>query len=177
MGMAVCGLRQGQGPFGGDSVGANPTDRAKAGSKRSILVDGGGGPLSAVVAGANVHDTKLLALTLEGIVVERPADAAENLCLDKGYDNPIGRQAVAAHGYQGHIRRIGEEKLDSQGVKCYPARRWVVERTLAWLSKCRAILVRYDKKVSNYVGLIQLACALLWYRRRTDSLDQCQIRF
>ena len=38
--------------------------------------------------------------------------------------------------------------------------------TLAWLSKCRAILVRYDKKASNYVGLIQLACALIWYRRQ-----------
>ncbi|MEE9295148.1 MAG: transposase, partial [Phycisphaerae bacterium] len=43
-----------------------------------------------------------------------------------------------------------------------PARRWVVERTLGWLSKCRAILVRYDKNPSNHLGLIQLACALLW---------------
>ena len=41
------------------------------------------------------------------------------------------------------------------GRETFPARRWVVERTLAWLSKCRAILVRYDKKASNYVGLIQ----------------------
>ena len=63
-------------------------------------------------------------------------------------------------------RRIGEEKLDANGVKRYPARRWVVELTLAWLSKCRAILVRYDKKGSNYVGLVQLACALLCYRRQ-----------
>jgi hypothetical protein len=44
-------------------------------------------------------------------------------------------------------------------------RRWVVERTLAWLSKCRALLIRYDKHDVNYLGLIQLACALLWYRR------------
>ncbi len=36
---------------------------------------------------------------------------------------------------------------------------------MAWLSKCRAILVRYDKKSSNYLGLIQLASALLWFRR------------
>ena len=121
-----------------------------------------------VVAGANVHDTKLLAMTLESVVVERPDDGegVQNLCLDKGYDNPTGREAVAAQGYRGHIRRIGEEKLDTEGVKRYPARRWVVERTLAWLSKCRAILVRYDKKASNYIGLIQLACALLWYRRQ-----------
>jgi transposase len=34
---------------------------------------------------------------------------------------------------------------------------WVVERTLGWLSKCRAILVRYDKKAANYLGLIKVA--------------------
>ena len=126
-----------------------------------------------MVAGANVHDTRLhtrlLALTLESIVVERPDGGkagTQHLGLDKGYDNPTGHQAVEDHGYRGHIRRRGEEKLDSQGVKRHPARRWVVERTLAWLSKCRAILVRYDKKASNYVGLVQLACALLWYRRQ-----------
>jgi putative transposase len=40
-----------------------------------------------------------------------------------------------------------------------------VERTLGWLQKCRAILIRYDKNWQNYLGLIQLACGLLWYRR------------
>ena len=121
-----------------------------------------------VVAGANVHDTKLLAATLEAVVVERlvpTEEAPQHLCLDKAYDNPTGWEAVAAHDYMAHIRRIGEEKLDAQGEKRYPARRWVVERTLAWLSKCRAILVRYDKKASNYLALIKLACVLIWYRR------------
>ena len=92
-----------------------------------------------VVAGANVHDTKLLRPTLESIVVDRP-EGVQNLCLDKEYDNPTGHRTVA--GYQPHIRRIGEEKLDQSGEKTHPARRWVVERTLGWLSKCRAILVR-----------------------------------
>ena len=32
---------------------------------------------------------------------------------------------------------------------------WVVERTFAWLQKCRAILIRYDKKAENYRGLLQ----------------------
>jgi putative transposase len=154
--------------FGGDLVGPNPTDRAKKGVKRSILVEARGGPLAVVVAGANVHDTKLLAKTLDAIVVERPqpsTTAPQHLCLDKGYDNPTGRAAVATHHYIPHIRKIGEEKKDAMGEKAYPARRWVVERTGAWLSKCRAILVRYDKKSSNYLGLIKLACVLLWYRR------------
>ena len=136
--------------------------------KRSILVDAEGGPLSAIVAPANVNDSKLLEQTIEAIVVERPEPTPEdpqNLCLDKGYDNPSGEQAVEGSGYVGHIRRIGEEKLDQQGHKRHPARRWVVERTLAWLNRCRAILVRYEKKASNYLGLIKLACILLWYRR------------
>ncbi len=165
LGMAVSRLLNGKGAFGGGAIGRNPTDRGKAGSKKSILVDGAGGPLSVVVAGANVHDTKLLRPTLESIVVERP-EGAQNLCLDKGYDNPTGHGTVADAGYQPHIRRIGEEKLDQSGEKTHPARRWVVERTLGWLSKCRAILVRYDKKPSNYLGLLQLACALIWYRRQ-----------
>ena len=152
------------------AVGPNPTDRGKAGSKKSLLFEGAGGPLSVVVAGANVHDTKLLRPTLESIVVDRP-EGTQNLCLDKGYDNPTGHESVADAGYQPHIRRIGEEKLDPTGEKTHPARRWVVERTLGWLSKCRAILVRYDKKPANYVGLLQLAGALIWYRRQWSLVD------
>ena len=79
--------------------------------------------MSLVVAGANVHDTKLLALTLESIVVERPDTGIQHLRLDKGYDNPTGQQALTNHWYRGHIRRIGEEKLDAKGVKRLPARR------------------------------------------------------
>ena len=49
--------------------------------------------------------------------------------------------------------------------------RAMVEYTLAWLSKCPAVLMRYDKKASNYGGQTQLACALFWYRH------QCQQKF
>jgi len=133
-----------------------------------VIVEGDGGPLGAVVAGANVHDCKLLEQTIDSIVVARPKVTErepQHLCLDKGYDNPTGRAAAASRGHTPHIRRIGEEKLDEKGRKRHKARRWVVERTLGWLSKCRGILVRYAKKSCNYLGLIQLACSLLWYRR------------
>ena len=124
-----------------------------------------------MVAGANVHDTKLLKRTIESIVVERPeptTKSPQHLCLDKGYDNPTGRQTTAEENYLPHIRRIGEEKLDDEKKRKrrHPARRWVVERTIGWMSKCRAILVRYAKKSSNYLGIIQLACGLIWYRRQ-----------
>ena len=134
-----------------------------------MIVEAGGGPLGVVVAGANVHDTKLLKQTIEAIVVDRPeptAESPQHLCLDKGYDNPTGHATVAEEHYIPHIRRIGEEKLDENQRKRHPARRWVVERTLGWMSKCRAILIRYAKKSCNYLGLIQLCCALLWYRRQ-----------
>ena len=46
-----------------------------------------------------------------------------HLCLDKGYDSPTGRRAVAAYGYQPHIRRIGAEELTPDGGKGFPTRR------------------------------------------------------
>ena len=126
-----------------------------------------------MVAGANVHDTKLLAKTLEAIVVERPVPTArrpQHLCLDKGYDNPTGHTTAARFDYTAHIRPIGEEVPARGKGGAKKPRRWVVERTLAWLSKCRAILVRYDKHDVNYLGLLQLACALCWYRRLEQLL-------
>jgi len=138
------------------------------GSKDSVLVDGDGGPLAAVLAAANVNDHLLLRETIAALVIERPKPtpkAPQHLCLDADYDNPIGRAAAAAGKYTPHIVPVRKEKRSKARTKGHKPRRWVVERTLAWLSKCRGILVRYDKKDENYLGLIQLACALLWYRR------------
>lgn len=133
-----------------------------------MIVDADGGPLGVVIAGANVNDHQLLQATIEAIVVERPEPTAaqpQHLCLDAGYANATGRQVVVDQRYVGHIRPIKEEKAIPRGKNRHKPRRWVVERTMSWLSKCRAILVRYDKHAFNYLGLIQLACALLWYRR------------
>jgi putative transposase len=133
-----------------------------------VLVDAEGGPLGAVIAAANVNDHLLLRETIEAIVIERPeptAAAPQHLCLDADYDNPKGREAAAAGKYTPHIVPARKEKRSKP-------RRWVVERTLAWLSKCRAILVRYDKKDEHFLGLIQLACALFWYRR-LHRLGRC----
>jgi hypothetical protein len=63
------------------------------------------------------------------------------------------------------IRRIGEEKLDAHGEKRYPAWRWVVERTLAWLSMCGGLLIRDEQKAVHDVGLRPLVCAFIGVRR------------
>jgi len=156
-------------------VGKNPTDRGKKGTKESVLVDAEGGPLGAVLAAANVNDHLLLRETIEAIVIERPEPTPEepqHLCLDADYDNPKGREAATEAGYTPHIVPVRKEKRDKARRKGHKPRRWVVERTLAWLCKCRGILVRYDKKDENFLGLIQLACALFWYRR-LHRLGRC----
>jgi transposase len=77
-----------------------------------------------------------------------------------------GAAAVASHGYIPHLLRICKEKLDlATGDKRFPACRWVVVRTLAGLSKCRAMLIRYDKRAANFLALLQFASALIWFRR------------
>jgi putative transposase len=157
----------GKARFGGDKVGKNPTDRGKNGTKKSLLVERDGGPLGVVIDGANVLDWKLLDATIEAVVVERPdpEEVEQHLSLDKGYDNPTGHEVVEQHKYVDHIRPIREDRREKRGPGRRKPRRWVVERTLAWLSKCRGLLVRYDKHGFNFLGLVQLACGLLWYRR------------
>lgn len=121
-----------------------------------------------MISGANVNDCTLLAETLAAVVAARPEptlQAPQHLCLDKGYDNQTSATAAQEAGYLPHIRRIGEEKKDTNGHKSHPARRWVVERTFAWLSRCRGILIRWEKQAKNYLAVVKLACALLWFRR------------
>ena len=115
------------------------------------------------------HDTKLLAATLDALVVTRPRPTPQqpqHLCLDLGDDNPTGAAAVERHHSLAHLRRMGKEQLDPADRRAaLPRAPWVVERTLAWLSKCRALLIRYDKHAATFRGLLQFACALLWFRR------------
>lgn len=157
----------GKARFGGGKTGPNPTDRSKPGTKKSLLVDGDGGPLGAVIAGANVLDFQLLEETIRAVVVDRPdpGEVEQHLCLDAGYDNAPTRGVVEGHGYIGHTRPAREGPRPKRRPGRRKARRWVVERTLAWLSKCRALLIRYEKHDENFLGLIQWACGLLWYRR------------
>jgi transposase len=129
-----------------------------------VLVEADGGPLGLLIHGAYQPDHYLLEQTLEAIVLERP-QMPQHLCLDAGYDNPTGHQVVEEQGYIAHIRPARQDASVPAHPKRYPPRRWVVERTLAWLSRCRAILIRWDKKADNYIGFLKLACALLWFRR------------
>ena len=147
----------GQGAVRGEKTGKNSTDWGKPGTKKSLLVEGDGGPLGAVIAGANMPDCKLLDETIAAVMVEQPdpEEVEQHLCLD-ALDNPSGRDTVEKHGYVGHIRPTSEDRRPKRRPGRRKTRRWVVERTLSWLSKCRGLLVRYDNHPESFLGLIQL---------------------
>ena len=133
-----------------------------------MLTEADGGPVAVVVTGANVHDSLLLQDALEAVIVEPPdpREHRQHLCLDKAFSGEPSEATARVFGYEPHIRRIGEEKLDATTRrKKHPARRYVVERTISWLNRCRGILICYEKKAQNYLAVVQLACALLWFRR------------
>ena len=153
-------------PLGGTATGPNPTDRAKSGTKRSLLTDGNGIPLGLAVDGANRHDMKMAGRTIES-VVDRPeptSENAQNMCLDKGYDNPDIRQLLQDHGYTAHIKARGKEIQEKQEIPGYRARRWVVERTHSWMNRFRRLLIRWEKKVENYIAMLHFACAWITFR-------------
>lgn len=83
------------------------------------------------MAGANVPDFKLLD---ETIVAERPdpGEVEQHLCLDAGYDNTQSREVIERHGYVEHIRPARDGPRPKRRAGRRKARRWVVERTLAW---------------------------------------------
>ena len=151
----------------GKKTGANPTDRAKRGVKRSLLTEGHGVPLGIVVAGANRPDMQLVAPTLYSIVVERPEPTEEEpqgLCLDKGYDYAAVRATLATFGFTAHISVKGARARGRKRQAGCKARRWVVERSHSWLNRFRRLLVRWEKKAENYLGFLHFACALLAFR-------------
>lgn len=99
-------------PLGQEQTGPNPTDRAKQGVKRSLLVEGYGPPIGLAIEGANRNDFKMTRKTLESIPSVRPEATEEqwqNLCLDKGYDYDEVRELGKEFGYTLHIRARKEE--------------------------------------------------------------------
>ena len=148
-------------------MGQHPTDQGKTGTKRRLLTDGGGVPIGLAGEGANRHDFKMVEATLTSIPVERPVPTLEQpqgICLDKGYDDDEVRELLTKFGFTAHIRARGEEAQAIKHEAGYKARRWVVERTHSGMNRFRRILVRWDKKVRNYLAFLHLACAYITYR-------------
>lgn len=127
-------------------------------------------PVGLAVDGANRHDMKLVEATLQSIPedAERPEPTEEEpqgMCLDKGYDYDEVRDIVEEFGFTAHVKARGEEAQAIKRKARYKARRWVVERTHSWMNRFRGILIRWSKKVDNYIALLHMAFAFIIYRR------------
>ena len=78
-------------PGGGQRAGRSPVDRGKQGMKRSSMTDGYGIPLDRALAGANRHDSPLLAATLDKLGELGPLPGDIRVHLDAGYDSQATR--------------------------------------------------------------------------------------
>lgn len=151
----------------GKKTGPNPTDRAKKGTKRSIVTEASGVPVGVAVDGANRNDFKMARETIESIPIQRPRptpSAPQGMCLDKGYDYDEVEALLREFKFTAHIRRRGEDPQQIKRQANHKARRWVVERAHSWMNRFRRILVRWEKKAETYLAMLHLACGIITWR-------------
>ena len=120
-------------------------------------MDARGTPLGVALSGANRHDSKMLAATLDAVPPVRsgkrgrPRRRPVKLHADKGYDHRRCRRECRGRGIEGG-ERLGRH-------------RWVVERTLAWLARFRRLTTRYERRADLRLALTTLACAIVCFNQ------------
>jgi|tagenome__1003787_1003787.scaffolds.fasta_scaffold20312123_1 putative transposase len=129
------------------------------GTKRHLLVDTLGLLLCVLVHPANIQDrdgAKLLLAKAQGHFPR-----LQLIWADGGY---AGKLIAWAWRMCGWLIRIVRRPKGSKGWVLLP-RRWVVERTFAWLSNCRALARDYDYHPQTSEALVQVAMIHLMLRR------------
>ena len=164
-------------PYGGGKSGRSPVDRGKRGIKRSTMVDARGIPLGVVTAGANRHDSPLLAPTLDAAleaVVGLPEHASVHL--DRAYDSKVIRGLLEERGLVGVIARKGLPAPLTAGL------RWVVERTNSWHNAHKKLVwctERQDQVIdfwiafSNVIIIVRRLIREAWRRYRWEDRPFC----
>jgi transposase len=106
---------------------------------------------------------KLLEPTLDSV-----RGTPERLIADRGYDSNPVRTMLAGRGIDPIIpKRQNNRKAthqDGRKLRRYK-RRWIIERTNAWMQNFRRLATRYERLVANYTGLVHMAFALICLRR------------
>ncbi|MEV5612399.1 IS5 family transposase [Streptomyces sp. NPDC052225] len=153
----------------GQLTGPNPTDRGKSGSKIHP-VDRQGLPLSIGISAANLHDSQALIPLVRGIPPIRSRRGPRRrrpgkLHGAKGYDYHHLQLWLSSRGIQRRIARKGIKSSQRLG-----RHRWVVERTVSWLSGCRRLHRRYERKPEHFLAFTAIAATLICHRRLTAEL-------
>jgi transposase len=129
-----------------------------------VVIDGRGVPLAAAVAAANVAEVDLAEPVLADLPAGIAVPAGVPVVADKGYDSDPLRERLAAAGFTlvspHRANRTKPPTNDGRRLRRY-RRRWLVERTNAWLQNFRRVAVRWERYSYVYHGFVQLACALI----------------
>ncbi|WP_405784426.1 IS5 family transposase [Streptomyces sp. NBC_00859] len=150
---------------GAPHTGPSPVDRGKPGSKMHILSDANGLPLVVGIFAANVHDSLALKPVVVGHQTRHDPHRGRyikplRLHADKAYDVPHLRKWLWGKHIGVRIARKGIEPSEWLG-----RRRWVIERTMSWLSGYHCLSPRYERQPSSYMAFLGLAAALCCYKR------------
>ena len=136
-------------------------DRRKGGLKRSVATENYGIPLGIASAGANRHDSPLLAPTLQAAANQLDGKLpAERTChLDAGYDSQPTRQTLGDQGFTGQIARKGTP------APIQASKRWPVERTHSWMNGYGKLRRMTDRDATIVDFYLYLAAALVTVRQ------------
>lgn len=153
--------------------GVGKTKRGK-GTKWMVVVDGRGLPLGNYLHSASPAEVKLAETTLAAIRVRRrhqagrPRQKPLRVIADKAYDSDPLRKRLRRRGIElicPHKKnRVRPATQDGRALRRY-RRRWIVERTNAWLGNFRRLVVRYDRSLTIYGAFFHIACFMIVLRR------------
>jgi transposase len=137
-----------------------------------VVVDGQGVPLGGTLASASPAEVKLAEETLAQIRVPRkgpgrPKQRPRYVIADKAYDSDPLRYRLQDRGIKLVVpyRRNRKNKPGpKQKLLGKYRRRWIVERTFAWISNFRRLTVRYERSITVYRAFFHIACALITLR-------------
>jgi transposase len=130
-----------------------------SGIKRHIAVDTQGLPHAIAVTTAEVTDRKGALLALGRCAAD--LQAVQSILADGGYvGRPFAHAVEELLGAQVHIAKRSE--LHTFAVM---PQRWVVERSFAWLEKCRRLWKNCERKLNTSLQFIHLAFLALLLRR------------
>ena len=143
------------------------------GRKRHIVVDSMGLLLAVLVTAANVDDAKAAA-ELFGRLEGQPMSRVERMFADTKYHNYALYRWVAEHArWELVIVRRPEGK---EGWVKLPIR-WTVERTFAWLGRCRRLSKDREKSVLSSESFVKLAMIQLMLHRLAPSGVDAEFRY
>ena len=156
----------GTGPFCGAKTGPNPTDRGKNGSKRHLIVDGQGTPLAIEHTGANVHDSEMAIVLVDGIPPikqprGRPRRRPDEVLADRAYD---AEEKIRKPLRQRKTKPLIAKRYTKNGSGLGKFR-YVVEAAFDWLFNQRRLRVRYEKRDDIHQAFLIIGCFLICWRR------------